>query len=1488
MQATFINILSLNLVLLNQNQKNYQVQAIYRIIGSVFSSGIVSASYSITGSPSKTSYLLPTLTTGTFPSNYQTPWDQGANGCQSGVTTLASVTSPVIISPQTILPGKTINNFFIKADVLANSGIDDCRISMGNSGVNWGSAFILYARDVINFFDSTTLSWDFKGTAPSTNKCHHHLIYYGLKFIYTILCTADAGAGVSSFGSGSKGITLSQFTVPFFWGTSFALSQKLTYAWSDEKGRAVLHNPDSTDSSNWYYSSCVVDGLNNLPISTKDAPFTLKIASTQLNYTLSKGDSLILQIQTPQTDESFVLACDHSQLSCSVVSPINSPSFILTTSTNNYVFTAGTQITLKGWIDTLVAATFSYSLNIQYIYSNNGSPITYPPSEKCSSTGAVLSVSANKLSSLANITSISYVNMQNARGAFSITFNYPRIIRENYIFTLSIGVFGIPTVTNSNFRCLLYENGQVSNKWKTISSFNNVFETKITCKNRIDNGGNFAFTCKGGNSPDFSISSFFNPIYTYITRNSGDVLTDSETHFIVPNMPNSIQSTSVSLTKIFKSRGLDSDYVISFKPTANNVTTDGRIYIEFSLSIPPKLNKFGNLECYFNDILAFCEFLDERKISIWPIVPLLITASKQYTVRISGVTQPYSNAQDKNLKVYFALDLDNDPNNGLSEQTVLPDPMDTGTTPISAITIHDIQYTNNLIRSSTDITLVINLPLNSISANTTAGIWIQVPGSLATGLLYGWNVVSATMFRVYNASYPNLVRSITPKTGRRLYLSLYSDPDNGNSGLNYTLSIQNLFTSQQPPQVNYLRENILLFIASDNTTATSISASGSRNTSIYLNFQTNSSAILLNWLNENAETITFDNPLQVNVGFYKTKVFLTVGGTYQNTWYFSFIGGNISNILTQSPNPLFPLRVVGGSGDAYFYIACTKNTYVSARYFLSGVKTGDTNQIYSNLPFLDIRPTKSNCTPVVSGSVFDVPFSGGTSDPIIVDVSHCPPVDGINIFANISYGFNLTDNNGVSFSGAQNQTVTLSFSDMQGNYKAIFYVISNDNSNGSVVYQAGTIDFTIGGTNGDVYNSPNSVNINMIPSSKVPPTPMNPTVKDSILSVGCDEKGTNFFVLGLGNSCSKISLQTLSSKTLLNNVTLLGLDLKNDPNYKLYGYVVGLYPLVYTQVNLRGYLKAGGVYTVYSFCMSNNLISNNISVNYTWNQSDNGGKTVILRINFIRKLSSPEKVDFACGISKVLSISGSRVFTDEGSNCPIFRVLQNTSNSSNSTTSNTSNSSAKAYPVNFMILKDYLSQSDNTYQTVLNYAQQLQFITNVISQTQEGVANFPAALDRQASLTILDAFSYVTPIVNGSQSNATSSTINITLNLTNINGYLYCGLGYPNVTIPNITQLRTGIDGNGVALIYRFFDQVNTGGILNFTFLNLYSSTAYRVFFAGSNLDTSINAVASNVSYVDVMTSVDNAKNGANESWKLNNLKSLLKFIVLILIISLF
>ena len=200
----------------------------------------------------------------------------------------------------------------------------------------------------------------------------------------------------------------------------------------------------------------------------------------------------------------------------------------------------------------------------------------------------------------------------------------------------------------------------------------------------------------------------------------------------------------------------------------------------------------------------------------------------------------------------------------------------------------------------------------------------------------------------------------------------------------------------------------------------------------------------------------------------------------------------------------------------------------------------------------------------------------------------------------------------------------------------------------------------------------------------------------------------------------------------------------------------------------------------------------------------------------------------------------------------------------------------------------HLSQSDNTYQTVLNYAQQLQFITNVISQTQEGVANFPAALDRQASLTILDAFSYVTPIVNGSQSNATSSTINITLNLTNINGYLYCGLGYPNVTIPNITQLRTGIDGNGVALIYRFFDQVNTGGILNFTFLNLYSSKAYRVFFAGSNLDTSINAVASNVSYVDVMTSVDNAKNGANESWKLNNLKSLLKFIVLILIISLF
>jgi len=1487
-QATFINIHSCNLVIFNVVQKMYQVLGIYRILGSVFNSVIASASYSITGIPSKTTYSLPTMTTTSFITNYQTPWDQGASGCQSGVTTAASVTSPQIVSPTSILPGKTISNFFIKSDVLTNSAVD-CQIPSGNSGTNWGAAFIIYARDVINFFSSSTsLTWDFRGTAPYTNKCLYYNIFYGTNTINTIFCSADAGTGIASFGSGDKGVTFSQFSIPFYWGASVSLSQKLTYAWSDINGRAVLHNPDSTDTSNWYYSSCVASGLDSLPEFTMDAPFTLTISSTHVNYALQKGDSLVLEMQTIQILEIFFQACNHNILPCSVGSSMTSPTFTLTSSTMVYTFNAGTAIIVNGWIDTqgnTKSAPSTYSVNLHYLNSVSG--YMFESSEKCSMVGAFLSVTmSNQLPNVVNITSLSYVNMQSARGTFSITFTYPKIIRDSYAFALTIGVFGNPTIANNNFRCVIYDNnGVVSNKWLSISTFNNNYGTVITAKQTSHNGGVFDFKCVGGNSPDSSLDPAFNPIFSNLQRANGIAITQVVVNdkIFVPNLPSSIQSSVVSLTKIFTSRGLDSDYVISFKPTANDITTDGRIYIEFPRCIPPKLNKFGYLECYLNDILVFCEFLDERKVSIWPIMPLFKSASVNYRVKIAGVTQPFSNAQDTNMKVYFALDQDNDPINGISEQNFLTDTMDQSNNPITVITIHDMNYTNNKIRSSTDITTVINLPLNSISNAGTAGLWIQVPGSLANGLIYGTNTITASLTRVYNITYTNLVSSISWQKGRKLYLSLITDPDNAVSSLNYTLTLMNLMTSQQPLPTNY-RENLIIFLTTDNITATAISSAGCRNTTNYLSFQQNSSTILLNWLNGNSETVTYSNPLDVNIGFYQTKFFLSAGGIFQNTWYFTFTGGNTSSIITQPPDPLYPLGVVNGFGDSYFYIACTSTVYPSARYFLSGVKNGDNEPIYSLLPILDIKPINSTCTPLVSGYSFDVPFSGGTSDPIMVDFSNCPPVDQISILANLSFGFNLTNNYGVSFSGAQNQTVSLSFIDMKASYKAVFYVTSNDNSNGTTFFEVAAINFVIGGTSGVFYNSPAPVTINLVPSSFIPPNPMNPTVESSILSVGCDEKGTNFFVFGIGNSSSQVQIKLINLQTMALNVALTNPDLKNDPTYRVYGYIVGLIPLVYTQVNITGYLKAGSPYTVFSFCMSNNLIINNVSENYSWNQPDNGGKTVVLTIKFQNELSSSEKIDFACALCEVLSIESSRIYTDEGTTCPLYRILQVVNSSNN--ISSSLNGATTAYSTTFIIVKDYLAPNDNTYQTVEQTAQQPGFISNVISQTQEGTSNFPQSVDTTPTITILDPSSSIIPIVAYTQLVVSSSSLNITFNLTNTNGFIYAGVAFQNVSNPNITQIRNGIDGSGVALIYSYFDTVSAGEALNFSFNQLFSDTNYKIFYAGTNLDTSINSLTSNVSYINVVTLQDNSSKNTSSIVKLNNIKSLL--IVLVWMVLLF
>ena len=1456
-QTTFKNILSMNIAIIDRiNQGKMTILAVYRVYGSIFNSAILTGTYSNIGLPIKTFHSVSTMTTTSFPTNYQTPWDQGSNGCQSGSTT--SIATPVLgTNSETILPGKTLSTLYFKSDVI-NSGGSDCNINSGNSGNYWGSAFIVFGRENINIFDSSTiLKWDLAGTAPITNKCLFHNIFSGTGFLYTILCTVDAGNGVATnIGSSSSLLTFSKFIVPFFWGESVDLTQRVTYSWSDIYGRAVMHNPDTTVTSNWFYSTCLTSGITNLPQNTYDAAITISLSSTSVTYNLQQSDSLYVVIQTTQTAVTFVSECNVINYSCATAGGL-APTYILTVS-NQKTLLAGSSISINSWVDTNgVTNNPQPTYTVLLKYYNAATLTLYPASEQCSvsSGGAIISVTSTQLSNQVLISSLNYVNMQTARGSFSLIFKYLRPIRTSYYISINIGVFGSPTKINNNYRCLIYDanGGLVDNRFSLLSPLDTNFQMILSLKNIIKNNTGFLLQCLGGNSPDGNLDPQFNPIWVSVYRSGGTLITvnsPSNQVFLTTTIPFSIILNSITMTKVFQSKGMGSDYIFKFKPMANNITIDGRVYIEFSQSIPPKLNKNGYLECYFNEISCFCEFIDERRISIYILSSLLTTSPIFYTIRIAGVTQPYLADLDNNKKVYFALDMDNNPYNGISEHKFLPDTFDTTFDSISSIFIHDITYINQKIRSSMNISMIIYLPGNSI-INDGCGLWIQMPASLGPGLYYGGNSITITLQRVYNTTYKNLVKGISIEKGRRIYVSLIADYSN-TFGLNYTLNISNLITPLETS--NYIRDSVIIFISANNLTITSISASGARNTTNYLQFQEDSSVILLNWLNSNSEIVTDQNPLLVLVGYYHTTVNLTAGGNYENSWYFSFNGGNVSSFSVQPPTPLIPLRVVNGLGDAIFYIAAKPEVYLGGKYFMSGIKTTDVLQLYSLLPFLNIKPIQINCTPILSATTFDVPYSGGTSDPIIIDITHCPPIDDITVTANISYGFNLTYNNGISFSGAQNQNITLTFTDMSSLYKVAFYATSNDDSIGTNANNVATIDFQIIGTDGIYYNTPSSVSINLVSSSKEIPIPMSPLVVNSMLSVGCDQKGTNFFALGLRTSASSISLKTISSKTLSGNIVHTTPDIKNDPYYKVYGCVSGLTPSAYTQISLKGFLKAGDNYTVYSYCMSNSLISNTVPKNYSWAQPDNGGKTVVLRIRFAQKLTTMLKLDFACALSKVLMVLPSRVYTDEGSFCPLLRRRFLQTIGGNNFSVFIANNTDDSYTAVFVILKDYLSDNDDVYQTVIDNAEQEGFISNVITQTTSGAANFPQPLDAIPVLTILDAFSYIYPVVLYQSLLIDSDSFNITLNLTNISGFLFAAIAYVNASTPNITQLRNGIDGFGVALIFRFYETVNAGGSVNFSFTPLISMTNYVLFYAGTNLDTSINSLTSNVSRINVTT----------------------------------
>ena len=1441
---------------LNSNTQQYPVNGVFRVFGSIFGNTAATA-----GGATADFTSLSSGTTNSYSAVETTAYQSTSNNCfganvKTGFSDSASM-KPGVVYDKTLIK--------INADVSTNAATS-CAIKDGNdrtsTSMKIGSIFAIYAAETENIFtQSAKLTWDYEGT--SVNKCIYHNfgIYsdgVATTNFFTILCQADAVA--MEFGSSSKGVTFSTFTTPFYWGESYSIGKKLYYVWSNSEGTGVAAIKESAASSAWVHKTCSVGAISGVSQDTKDVSYQLNV-NTQVSYRLPKAtgtvDSLtpgkVNFIMTVAATAPSFISCEHSALVCT----LSSQTITLNNydPLNEYILSKGS-VAINLVVDTPVMTKTTHSCVIKY------SDVTI---EYCSTEGTLVSYDLTATSQTSVISldkNPKFINMKGARGTFSFSFVYTRPIRKGYVFIFNLGFFVGPTATSKNFRCIITtQNGVLSNNFLSLST-KDLTRSTLTVKNNLLSGGTFIYRCVGGSTSDFSQNSQ-NPITATYERVSpaasiGSTTDETKIH-VISNILDSA-SASITLQKMYRTAGFDSDYLINFIPAVIDIGLIGRIIVEFSQCIMPKLNRGGIAECYINEIPAFCQLLDERRVSTWPNVILRKNSTKAYTLRIAGVTQPTE--VDGNGQLYFALDADNNAYNGISEQTFIADIFETTISLPTIIYVQDFAITSNLIRTTSSISIQILLPANTVILNGI--LYAQFPSSFGKSLFYS-SSASCSVKRIGDTTGSEYARSCSLLRGRRFVISLSADSVN-TIPLNYTVTFGNLLNPQNVNSL-YFREDIRIFtLSTDNITILSTTAVGNRNSSVYLSF-TNGPNTLLSWYDSTAN-LALDY-IDVNIGLYKSIPALGTftGDKFNNTFTWQFGGNNISSFVTQqlNNNDQSLVKVVTGFSKSSFYIGA-RESVTPGIYYLSTTKSGDVTSTYSQIPFMDIRAVITPCSITIPGNTYNVPV-GGYSAPIPIDFNKCIPMTDVTLTANLTSGakFFMKFENGMT-----THSQTLKYDTISSNYMMYFYVSSEIGSS-NLTSGSSTIDFVLSGTDGPYISLLSQVSVALIPPSTDIPIVQNPQVTAAIgtttISFACSQAGNIYFALGLGGSSSKVPLTAIIAATQKVKVSLTK-PIEDDANYLVMGFINYPQANIYQGVEIANRLKAGDNYTVVTYCVNQNSVQSSNAGSSVFIQPDNGAKTLSITFNYKNTtLTDKQRQDISCGIARYFAISSKRVLTEDALSCAAltFRALQ-----TNDTTITPAQSSVPTNPYSWFIVKDYLAGFDQTYQTLQAQMRDTLFSKNVYKLTTAGEKGFPST--DSVSSQVVDAYSslnganvaptltYVEPVVD-------SKSISLKAIISNIDGYLYAGLGKEAAFTPTMIQLRRGQDGNGTSLLVKYYAIGVNRTEVYFNFTNLANKTNYTLFFGASNLDPSINSLNTEVYVKNLKTKDPN--NGEILKWSL-------------------
>ena len=481
---------------------------------------------------------------------------------------------------------------------------------------------------------------------------------------------------------------------------------------------------------------------------------------------------------------------------------------------------------------------------------------------------------------------------------------------------------------------------------------------------------------------------------------------------------------------------------------------------------------------------------------------------------------------------------------------------------------------HHIARKVLGIELDLAFPANMI--NLGSYLYVEFPKSFRESFQLP-DSLSVSVTRFGDANFTELTSSFKKYFNRRIRIFV-TDASNTVAQV-YRVSINGLISPQQITQ--FERDLLKVYLTLDDTKIFASTVNCLRNTTELLTFPVaSSSSIELDfWDPTSLQLIT---QIDVYQGSYRT--FIALGprtGNFPYTFKWQFLNPANSSFYTNPPT----ISINVGAPISSFSIA-SDNLTIPGIYLLTAQKFNGTGSQYSDIPALQARVRTEPCQLSTDQGLDIVPY-GGRSAPIVIDFSSCLPIDSITITANVTVGFN---NYYISVENTQLTTKTLNFSSYNTQKQLIFHANSYSMNplTGSPI---AVINFTISGPNAYGFLPPSSIQIQVVDNTpfQTPPVPMDPSVSSSIgavqVQLGCDQLGTLYYGVGVGNSTGEDGYLTMQNSSELATVKQ-SFPAKGDKNYKVYGYEIINVPSTYIQVTISGKLKAGSSYGVFSYCVN--------------------------------------------------------------------------------------------------------------------------------------------------------------------------------------------------------------------------------------------------------------------------------------------------------------